>query len=229
MAPSKWRGAFNTGFHLFVGIGNVVAALINYYAQSLIWGWRLSLGFAVIPALTMMLGIFFIAESPSSLVERGKMEEAKETLIKVRGHANVEPELEELVKAREVANAAQEQPFFTIFRREHRPHLVMSIAIPFFQQVGGICIIAFYAPAILSSLGTTNDAALFAAVILGVINIFSILISTYAVDRCGRRILLLQGGFQMLAPMVRWFLVYLFSKSDVKPFYITHVKRRMFL
>ncbi|XP_009781318.1 sugar transport protein 5-like isoform X2 [Nicotiana tabacum] len=195
MAPSKWRGAFSTGFQFFIGLGVVTANCINYATSKLSWGWRLSLGLAVVPAATMTI------DTPSSLVERGKLEQAKQSLAKVRGTNNnteIEAELADLIKSCEIARASKEEPFVTIFKRQHRPHLVMSIAIPFFQQMTGINIIAFYAPVLFRSVGFGNNSALLGAVILGLVNLGSILVSTGIVDRFGRRFLFILGGVQML-------------------------------
>ncbi|XP_030453406.1 sugar transport protein 5-like [Syzygium oleosum] len=198
MAPPKWRGAFNTGFQFFIGIGVVSANCINYGTAKHSWGWRLSLGLAAAPAAIMTLGALLISDTPASLVERGKLTQAKQALLRVRGHGtDIEPELTELVRCSETAKAAKEEPFVTIFERQYRPHLVMSIAIPFFQQVTGINIIAFYAPVLFQSVGFGSDSALIAAIILGLVNLGSILVSTFVVDRCGRRFLFIEGGVQM--------------------------------
>ncbi|KAL5777176.1 hypothetical protein ACOSP7_010102 [Xanthoceras sorbifolium] len=198
VAPPKWRGAFNTGFQFFIGIGVVAANCINFGTAKHSWGWRVSLGLAMVPAAIMTIGALLISDTPSSLVERGKVEQARNSLVKVRGRdTDVETELNELIKSSEVAKTANQEPFVTIFERQYRPHLVMSIAIPFFQQVTGINIIAFYAPVLFQSVGFGSDSSLIAAIILGLVNLASILVSTAVVDRCGRRFLFLIGGIQM--------------------------------
>ncbi|TXG52806.1 hypothetical protein EZV62_021975 [Acer yangbiense] len=198
VAPPKWRGAFNTGFQFFIGIGVVAANCINFGTAKHSWGWRVSLGLAMVPAAIMTIGALLISDTPSSLVERGKIDQARKSLLKVRGtDTDVETELSELVRSSEVAKAAIQEPFVTILERQYRPHLVMSIAIPFFQQVTGINIIAFYAPVLFQSVGFGSDSALIAAIILGLVNLCSILVSTVVVDRYGRRFLFLIGGIQM--------------------------------
>ncbi|GAV59260.1 Sugar_tr domain-containing protein [Cephalotus follicularis] len=198
VAPSKWRGAFNTGFQFFLGIGVVAANCINFATAKHPWGWRVSLGLAVVPAAIMTIGALLISDTPSSLVERGKIAQAKQSLIKVRGKDDdVEAELAEIVKSSEIAKAANQEPFVTIFERQFRPHLVMAIMIPFFQQVTGINIIAFYAPVLFQSVGFGNNSALIAAIILALVNLCSILVSTSVVDRYGRRFLFLAGGSLM--------------------------------
>ncbi|XP_039053176.1 sugar transport protein 5 isoform X2 [Hibiscus syriacus] len=191
VAPPKWRGAFNTGFQFFIGIGVLAANCINFVTAKRSWGWRLSLGLAVVPAVIMTMGALFISDTPSSLIQRGKMEHARHSLRKVRGKdCDVEPEL------------ANQEPFVTIFERQYRPHLVMSIAIPFFQQLTGINIIAFYAPVLFQSVGFGNDSALIAAIILGSVNLASIVVSAGVVDQFGRKFLFMEGGIQMFVSQV---------------------------
>ncbi|XP_048498271.1 sugar transport protein 5 isoform X2 [Beta vulgaris subsp. vulgaris] len=198
VAPPKWRGAFSTGFQFFIGIGVVVANCINYATSKLTWGWRLSLGLAVVPAGIMTLGVLIIPDTPHSLVERGKMDEARKSLEKARGdNADVKTELAELIKATQLAKADKEEPFVSIFERRYRPLLVLAILIPFFQQITGISVIAFYAPVLFQSVGFGSESALIAAIILGLVNLGSITVSTFLVDRFGRRFLFLEGGVQM--------------------------------
>ena len=54
------------------------------------WGWRLSLGLALIPSTILTLGGLLLPDSPASLEERGRPAEARRVLERVRGTANVE-------------------------------------------------------------------------------------------------------------------------------------------
>ncbi|XP_077224701.1 sugar transport protein 5-like [Tasmannia lanceolata] len=200
MAPPKWRGAFNTGFQLFIGVGVVASNLINYGTTHIHgWGWRLSLGLAAVPATIMTLGALLITDTPSSLVTRGKLQQARLALSRIRGSgSDIEAELTDLVHSNKISRSVTEVPFKNILKRRYRPHLVMSIMIPFFQQLTGINVIAFYAPILFQTVGFGNNSALMAAVILGLVNLGSILVSTFFVDRYGRRFLFLEGGIQMI-------------------------------
>ncbi|XP_031491249.1 sugar transport protein 5-like [Nymphaea colorata] len=198
-APPKWRGAFISGFQLFLGIGVAAANLINYGTAKIHgWGWRLSLGLAAVPALIMTTGTLLVPDTASSLIQRGKIDEARRALQRVRGSgADVEAELQCLTEET-MKSEAVEKPFRDIFKRRYRPQLVMSIAIPLFQQLTGINVVAFYAPVLFRSVGFGSDSSLMAAVILCLVNLGSILVSTYIVDRYGRKVLFMEGGVQMI-------------------------------
>lgn len=199
MAPYKYRGALNIGFQLSITIGILVANVLNYFFAKIKggWGWRLSLGGAMVPALIITVGSLILPETPNSMIERQKIDEAKKKLLRIRGVANVDEELNDMVAASE-ASRKVEHPWRNILERKYRPHLTMAILIPFFQQLTGINVIMFYAPVLFKTIGFGSDAALMSAVITGIVNVISTLVSIYGVDKWGRRFLFLEGGSQML-------------------------------
>ncbi|KAF8769015.1 hypothetical protein HU200_007018 [Digitaria exilis] len=202
MAPARMRGMLNNGFQLMITLGVFFANLINYGTDRITggWGWRLSLGLAAVPAAIITVGSLFLPDTPNSLLERGQPEEARRMLRRVRGvdDADVSAEYDDLVAAGEASRAVS-HPWRDILRRKHRPQLVMAVAIPLFQQLTGINVIMFYAPVLFKTLGFGGGASLMSAVITGLVNLVSTLVSVFTVDRVGRRALLLEGGAQMLA------------------------------
>ncbi|XP_045824697.1 polygalacturonase inhibitor 1-like isoform X2 [Trifolium pratense] len=130
IAPSRIRGALNILFQLNVTIGILFANLVNYGTNKIKggWGWRLSLGLAGIPALLLTLGAILVVDTPNSLIERGRTEEGKAVLKKIRGIDNVEPEFLELVEASRIAKEVK-HPFRNLLKRKNRPQLVISVAL----------------------------------------------------------------------------------------------------
>ncbi|KAE8659289.1 Sugar transport protein 5 [Hibiscus syriacus] len=182
-------GWFHQSGNFCIPVGSGTTKMARSFQHRL----RILLRHRGVPASIMTIGALFISDTRSSQIQRGKVELARKSLRKIRWKdCDVEPELVELEKASEVAKEANQEPFVTIFERQYRPHLVMSIDIPFFQQLSGINIIAFCAPVLFQSVGFGNDSALIAA-----INLTSIAISAGVVDRFGRRFLFMEGGIQM--------------------------------
>lgn len=199
MAPYKYRGALNIGFQLSITIGILVANVLNYFFAKIKggWGWRLSLGGAVVPALIITIGALVLPETPNSMIERGKTEEAKNKLKRIRGIDNVDEEFDDLVAASDESKMV-EHPWSNLLRRKYRPQLTMAILIPCFQQLTGINVIMFYAPVLFKTIGFGGDASLMSAVITGIVNVAATAVSIYGVDKWGRRFLFLEGGTQML-------------------------------
>ncbi|XP_047258513.1 hexose carrier protein HEX6-like, partial [Capsicum annuum] len=199
MAPTKYRGGFNNSFQLSVNIGVLIANLVNYGTQKVKggWGWRVSLAMAAVPASMLTLGALFLPDTPNSLIQRtNDREKAKRMLQRVRGTDDVQAELDDLILASEIAKPIK-HPFKNIIQRKYRPQLVMSIAIPFFQQVTGINVIAFYAPVLFRTIGLGESAALLSAVVTASVAIATTTLSMLIVDKVGRRRLLIFGGIQM--------------------------------
>ncbi|KAK9932729.1 hypothetical protein M0R45_019953 [Rubus argutus] len=198
IAPTRIRGALNILFQLNITIGILVANFVNYGTSRLTngYGWRISLGLAGIPALLLTVGSLIVADTPNSLIARGKLEEGKEILRRIRGVDNVDPEYLEIVEASHAA-AEVKNPFQNLLKRRNRPSLVIAIVMQIFQQFTGINAIMFYAPVLFQTLGFKSDASLYSSVITGGVNVLSTLVSLALVDKVGRRILLIEAGVQM--------------------------------
>lgn len=203
IAPPKLRGALNMAFQLAITIGILVANLINYGTNKIKagWGWRVSLGLAAVPAIMMTLGSLCLPDTPNSLIERGNSDEAKAVLRNIRGTDDVDEEFRDLIEASEAAKKIK-HPWRMIVQGRYRPMLIITIAIPFFQQVTGINVIMFYAPVLFKILGFGNDASLMSAVITGLVNVICTFVSIVSVDKVGRRPLFLEGGAQMFISQV---------------------------
>ena len=92
------------------------------------WGWRLSLGLAGIPAVLLTGGALLVLETPNSLIERGRLDEGKSVLRKIRGTDNIEPEFLELVEASRMAKEVK-HPFRNLLKRRNWPQLSITIAL----------------------------------------------------------------------------------------------------
>lgn len=193
-------------FQFAITIGILIANLLNYFFAQIEggWGWRLSLGGAMVPALIIIAGSFCLADTPNSLIERNHFKEAKEQLVKIRGIPNVDEEFNDLMSASEASKLVK-HPWATIFQRKYRPQLTMAICIPFFQQLTGMNVIVFYAPVLFKTIGFGSSASLMSSVITGSVNSAATLVSILSVDKFGRRTLFLQGGAQMLICQVHKF------------------------
>ncbi|GFZ14132.1 major facilitator superfamily protein [Actinidia rufa] len=198
IAPVQHRGAVNILFQLFVTIGIFIANLVNYNTSRMHPnGWRMSLGLAAVPGLVLFFGSMILTETPASLIERGKDAQGKAALKKIRGVDDVDNEYEEIKRACEIAKQVK-QPFKKLMKRPSRPPLIIGIALQVFQQLTGINAIMFYAPVLFQTMGFKNNASLLSAVITGSVNVASTFVSIIAVDKIGRRKLLLQACVQMI-------------------------------
>ncbi|KAL6185807.1 hypothetical protein ACLB2K_041930 [Fragaria x ananassa] len=174
IAPTRIRGALNILFQLNVTIGILFANHINFGTAKITggWGWRLSLGLGGIPAVMLTVGSLIVVDTPNSLIARGKLEEGKAALKKIRGVSNVEAEYLEIVEASRMASEVK-NPMRNLLKQSS-------------AETDLNCTVGF-----------KSDASLYSSVITGAVNVLSTVVSLYSVDKVGRRLLLLQAGVQM--------------------------------
>ena len=72
------------------------------------------------------MGALLVVDTPNSLIERGRLEEGKAVLKKIRGTENVEPEYNEILEASRIAHQVK-HPFRNLLQRRNRPQLIIAI------------------------------------------------------------------------------------------------------
>lgn len=204
VAPAKSRGRYNQLFQLQLTGFIVVATVANFAVMNLKGGWRLTAAVGFVPALMFVIGACYLPDSPSSLMERGKLAEGNKALksFRVGGPGNSDENI--LLESYTVfasAEAARSctNPWKDLFSYDHRPQLVLVVLSTLFQQFTGINFVIFYGPQLFRDLGKSDTTALWITVLVTCCNHLSTYVSYYSIDKswCGRRHLLIQAGFQM--------------------------------
>ncbi|XP_051113161.1 sugar transport protein 8-like [Andrographis paniculata] len=204
ISPAKYRGGLNICFQLMITIGILVANVVNFFTSKLHDGWRYSLGGAGFPAIFLGLGSLIIVETPTSLIERGHKEQGLRSLQRIRGVGaeEVKKEYDEIVRAT-AAQAEHPHPFRNLLTKKSSfPQLFVATIFQVFQQFTGINVVMFYAPVLFQTMGLGSDASLLSSVVMGTVNVLSTLVAVFAVDRFGRRVLLMQAAVQMVMTQV---------------------------
>ena len=199
-APAKWRGAFTSAYNMFVVIGILSATITNYFTNRIPgWGWRVSLGLAAVPGVIIIVGSFFVPDTPSSLVVRGQPERARAALQRIRGiHANVDAEFKDIVRAVDEARQNDVGAYRRLFSKPYRRHLAVGLAIPVFYQFTGMIVISVFSPVLFRTVGFTSQKAILGSVINSVTNLVATVLSSFVMDRTGRRFLFIVGGIGMM-------------------------------
>jgi sugar porter (SP) family MFS transporter len=196
MAPTRIRGAVSSLNQLMIVTGILVAYLVNASLASA-GAWRWMFGLALIPSLALLVGIFFMPETPRWLVSRDREEEAREVLRLNRDEATAEHDLKQIMEIEE----AEEGGLRELLARWVRPMIVVGIGLAIFQQITGINTIVYYAPTTLTNVGYGAAGAIYANVIIGVVMVLMTLVAIRLIDRIGRKPLLLGGLVGMVASL----------------------------
>lgn len=182
-----------TAFGIFLGF---CANLAMYTVGPL--AWRLQLGSAFIPAVPLVIGIYFCPESPRWYMKKGRYREAYQSLLRLRNtplqaardlyyvHAQL---IEESAIIGESNYLTRFIELFTIPRV--RRATLASFTVMLAQQMCGINIIAFYSSSVFVSAGSTELTALLASFGFGLVNFVFAFPAIWTIDTFGRRALLL--------------------------------------
>ena len=221
IAPAKIRGRLVALNQLAI----VVGILLSYFSNWLlvdtgINNWRYMLVAEILPAITFLMGLFFIPESPRWLTKEGLEKEALDVLNVVAGAANADHELQEVKKSLAEKRTSLKELLHPSLRRV----LIVGILFSLFAHITGIDTIIYYGPIIFLESGFKTDSALLASVIIGITNLIFTFVGMAMVDKAGRRFLLLVGiagmgismtlvGFCMQSDMIsaKWTLLWIMT------------------
>ncbi|KAG6335954.1 hypothetical protein ID866_3130 [Astraeus odoratus] len=175
--------------------------------------WRIPVGVQMFPALLLGIGMAFMPYSPRWLMEKGRDEEALQTLCALRRKAADDLAVRyefleikaEIQYSREMVEIAH--PNASRLQRLINNYLALISTLPkfkrlaigcltmFYQQFMGINAIIYYAPTIFGQLGLNpNTTSLLATGVYGILNSLSTLPAIMLLDSVGRRPLLMCGA-----------------------------------
>lgn len=209
--PAAIRGGLVMSWQMWVAFGiflGLCANLAVHDAGRI--AWRLQLGSAFIPAVPLLLGVFFCPESPRWYIKKGRYRDAYNSLVKLRNtplqaardlyaiHAQLQVEANILGKRSNYIVRFIE--LFTIPRNRRASLAAFIVMIG--QQMCGINIIAFYSSTIFVEAGATPFQALLASFGFGLVNFIFAWPAVRTIDTFGRRSLLL-----FTFPQMAWTLL----------------------
>lgn len=206
VAPPNIRGGLVMSWQVWTAFGIFLGTCANLAVKDVtkIAAWRLQLGSAFIPAIPLLLGIWFCPESPRWLMLKKRYRQAFGSFQRLRAspiqaardlyyaHALLRAE-ELLIQESSVAKTSN---FFTRFielftipriRRATQASGIVMIA----QQMCGINIIAFYSSSIFTAAGESVTNSLLFSWGFGLINFAFAWPAVWTIDTFGRRALLL--------------------------------------
>lgn len=200
LAPAAVRGRLSGLNQLMISSGILLAYLVNL-ALAPFEAWRWMFALAAVPALLLLVGVYFQPESPRWLVHKGQVEQAREVLARNRSEAEVERELAEIVEIVEHGSGSM-RTFELLRTKRFRRVLLIGCGLAFLQQVIGINTIIYYAPTILQEVGFGEVSALAINTVLGVLTVIITVIMLMMVDKIGRKRPLVYGAIGMTLCML---------------------------
>lgn len=160
--PTNCRGRLILSAFAFQAVGVLVGTAIGYMILKVhgnISDWRLMYAVAIVPTMAVVVGRFFVAQSPQWLMSRGRVEEARKEVLRLLSR---EPQYPTNVVLKEVpsdepVHERHQSKFKKLFRAKNRRATVLA-SVPWFLQDLGTYGIGIFTPTILASiLGHANQ------------------------------------------------------------------------
>lgn len=204
ISPAKIRGTLVSMFQLLITVGLMGAfvsdsILADDHNSSC---WRTMFYVGVIPAIILLIGMFFLPESPRWLLSKGKEQEALDILQKIEDPIEIQTEIEKIKQS--ISEDKQQIKLTESFSLKWLFYpLMLAALIMFFQQAVGINTVIYYGPSIFQKAGFEGgEAAVMAQVCVGVVNVLFTIASLFLIDKLGRRKLFFIGMTGMVITLL---------------------------
>jgi sugar porter (SP) family MFS transporter len=199
LSPPKHRGKL-VSLNLFaIFLGQSSAFYSNFFLRH-IGGdnnWRWMLAVMAVPSFLLFISLLFVPESPRWLIEKNEINLAMGILTRINGVTEANREFGEIQQTLKASKGTLSE----LFHRGMFKILVIGILLAVFQQVTGINVVMYYAPAIFKSAGFGNDSALLQTALMGMVNLTFAVVSMFFVDKVGRKPLMVIGSIGMSIAM----------------------------
>ncbi|MEO5810993.1 MAG: sugar porter family MFS transporter [Rhodanobacter sp.] len=190
IVPAKVRGSLVAVNMLAITTGIVVAYLVDY-AFSASHGWRAMFGLAALPAVGLMIGMWWLPDSPRWLISKSRVDEARKVLKRVRTTSDVDREVNDIQHGMDEQGGGG---LAGLLQPSLRMPMIVGLGLATFQQITGINTVIYYAPTIFKFAGiSAAGPAILAGAGLTAVMWFCHVIAIFLLDRVGRRPLLLTG------------------------------------
>ncbi|AQW21234.1 MFS transporter [Lentilactobacillus curieae] len=200
LADAEHRGSLGTMFQLMLTFGILMAYVSNlgFLHHNLLGvrDWRWMLGSALIPAVILFIGAILLPESPRFLVEKGDIDDARDTLQNLRKNNPDDDPEKELSEIQAVANQPKGgiKELFTFAR----PAVIVAVGLMFLQQLVGINSVIYFLPQVfIKAFSFPESNAIWISVFIGVVNFLCTVIAYKIMDKFDRKKILKFGSIVM--------------------------------
>jgi MFS family permease len=231
------RGRGTAIFQFFLTFGIVMASAIGLYytrqAEAAIaaaagnpaailaaanHAWRSMFLLVVYPGLLFFAGTFFLSETPRWLVRQGRIEDARNALLRSVSPNEAELELAEM-QALQTGTASAAKGGGSLLRRKYVIPFLLACIVLSCNQATGINSILSFLVIILRQAGMSVRHATQGDLIVKIINCLMTIVAVALVDRKGRKFLLKIGTAGVVIALFAGGLLFLHiesARTDVK-------------
>ncbi|KAI0909730.1 general substrate transporter [Ustulina deusta] len=198
ISVSKYRGRMVALNNVSVTFGQLIAYVLGAGFVHASHGWRYIVGIGGVPPIILIALLAGCPESPRFLLMHHRLEEAKKALTSLYPYATeaqVQSKIDLLVYAiEEDGKVAGSRSIWSQMKELHsvpanlRP-LITACGVMAISQLCGFNGVLYYSATLFALVGFSNPTAV--AITVGATNFLFNIVNLLAVDRAGRRIVLL--------------------------------------
>lgn len=187
--PARLRGVGVSVFQLLLTAGILSAALVGlYYTPT--GDWRGMFLSALIPGIVMFFGCFLLSDSPRYLMMKGKVEKARQVLLRFRTQEEVDVVLDRMQGLRQSHLDAKHTKQESLWQARFIKPLMIAIALAMLNQLIGTNAILQLSAYLLKSSGLhSNIVAMVGGTAITLLNFIVTFIAIFVVDKINRRML----------------------------------------
>lgn len=218
-APSPLRGRFVTLFQLFLTFGIVLAYSIDLlFAHS--ENWRGMFACVFIPGILLLLGTFYVSESPRWLYLKQQKEKALQALLRTHAPEAAARDLQQMAEL-EAQKTTTAYGKTSIWKKYYLVPFFIALAVACLNQLTGINSVLQFGTLILQSQGApSNLLAMVGTVGIGLLNMLTTVVALLLVDRLGRKFLLTIGTGGLVCALIFLGLVSMFGANSAEKSYL---------
>jgi sugar porter (SP) family MFS transporter len=221
ISPAQKRGLLVCLNQLAIVTGILLSYSVNYLLTAAgPTNWRWMFASAALPSMAFFLTLLFIPESPRWLMQKGREQEAGHFLAQIVGPQAAAGEIAAIRAALSEESGDLLDPTF-------RKALIVAIVIALFSQFTGINTIIYYGSIVFLEHvpHQTASTALWANVIIGLVNFAATIAGMLLIDRVGRKSILMSafGGMALSLAAVSAAIYFQAAGVMVLIFVLTYV------
>ncbi|KAJ4522623.1 hypothetical protein HRR83_001113 [Exophiala dermatitidis] len=217
IAPPKIRGVMVAMQTLLIAAGYASANWVGVFGSFAKGNaaWRIPLGIQCVPAVVLIIGLFWLPESPRWLIQRGRDAEAHVIIKKLHDDESgdesfAEREFNQMKQQIEYEREVSIKSWTQLFTKpSNRKRLVLGVLLQVFLQTTGVNVVNYYQTQIFSQIGIHGRDVLWVSAGFGMVGVISTAICMTYIDKTGRKKPLVYTSMALTVDMV---LLMVFSK-----------------
>ncbi|WP_440877347.1 MFS transporter [Thalassotalea sp. PLHSN55] len=203
IAPAEKRGKFVSINQFMIGLGLLLAFIVNYFLLLAMDGiswitnenvWRIMLGAELIANAVWVVLLLKIPESPRWLVMKDRSDEAQSVFEKIAPIEQVDALISQVKQSLQ-----SEQKLDTLgqlkelFSARMKFVLFLAVCYAIVQGATGMNAVLFFAPMVFEQVGMSVEDTFMQTITTGVVGLAATLIAISLVEKLGRRFLTIAG------------------------------------